>query len=196
MTTSWWIIASGPSLTKEDVDKLKGQKVAVINNNYLIAPWADLHYACDAHWWEWHYEKKEMIEFKGEKWSQEQGWNKDLKDKYKHLNIRIVDSKPGEGISAEGPIYQGCNSGIQAINLIYQLYKPDQICLLGYDMKVSGDSPRWHGHHPNKVVANISNWVPRYNAVARDADILGLEIINYTRDTALTCFPRKSMDSL
>ena len=45
-------IASGPSLTQADVDYVRGKaRVIVVNNGYLLAPWADVLYAADARWW-------------------------------------------------------------------------------------------------------------------------------------------------
>jgi hypothetical protein len=39
-------VASGHSLTKEDVEYCKGKaKVYIVNDGYKLAPWADLLYA-------------------------------------------------------------------------------------------------------------------------------------------------------
>ena len=50
-------IASGPSLTPEDVQAVKewrdaGKgKVIVVNTTFRAAPWADAMFAMDAKWW-------------------------------------------------------------------------------------------------------------------------------------------------
>lgn len=188
----WWILASGPSLTKEDAEKLEGQNICVINTTYQLCPNADILYACDPHWWDWHAEDERLLSFKGQKWTQD----KKTVEKYKDLNLHYIESKHGNGISEIGPILTGSHSGIQAINLIYQLYKPEEIYLLGYDMQITGDKPHWHGHHPNKVVPNWNSWIRFYDDVARDAERLGVQIINCTRETALTCFPRKALSEV
>ena len=199
MTTKRWVvIGAGPSLTVEDVNAVRGEKVCVINTGYQIAPWADLLYACDAQWWDWHKDSPELLAFKGEKWTQTAGWEEHgpmlAKILPKHA-ISVRASKPGEGIAECGPIFQGANSGIQAINLVYQLHRPEQIILLGYDMQGSQTKPRWHGKHPSGVVcSNWHAWVPLYDAVARDAKRLGVEIVNCSRETALTCFPRARLE--
>ncbi len=42
-------IASGPSLTQSQVDYCRGKaRVAVVNNNWEKAPWADVLYGADA----------------------------------------------------------------------------------------------------------------------------------------------------
>lgn len=189
-TNRWWILASGPSLTKSDVDKLKGEKVCVINTTYQIAPWADILYACDQSWWEWDVGQEAIRTFQGQKWTQTEAWNKRLPE------LNYIESKSGSGLAMEGAIYQGSNSGIQAINLIYQLYKPEIIYLLGYDMKGTKENAHWHAPHPNHISSPWDSWVGLYNQVAADAERLGVQIINCSRETALTCFPRQSLEEV
>jgi len=110
-TSSWFIIASGPSLTIEDVAILKGQRVLCINDNYLRAPWADVLYACDGIWWDRHHHREELKAFKGRKITQD----KESADKYRLEYIKGVDAL---GLSRDPAcIHLGANSGIQAINL-------------------------------------------------------------------------------
>jgi hypothetical protein len=49
-------IASGPSLTREDVDACRGAAgvVLAVNDTITYAPWADVLYACDRRWWQEH----------------------------------------------------------------------------------------------------------------------------------------------
>jgi hypothetical protein len=53
-------IAGGPSLTKEQLELVRAARerdavrVIVINDAYLIAPWADVLYFADARWAKWH----------------------------------------------------------------------------------------------------------------------------------------------
>ena len=57
-------IASGPSLTQDQVDQVKGLNTIAINDAYKLAPWANILYACDYQWWDWH---KGVPDFKGYK---------------------------------------------------------------------------------------------------------------------------------
>lgn len=193
MMTKWVIAASGPSLTQEDVNAARGLNVCVINSSYWLAPWANILYACDGHWWDWHYEKPEwkakLDAFEGQKWTQDKG----AADKY---GLNYIESKPNAGLSNNPAlIHQGSNSGIQAINLLYHL-GAREIILLGYDMKGDKNKPHWHGHHPNRVVSCWDQWIRFYDYVAADAVKMGLNIINCSRDTALTCFPRKQLEEV
>lgn len=197
----WAILASGPSLTKEDAEAVRGLNVCVINSTHWLAPWADLLYACDPHWWDWQHQnpelKAKLDAFEGEKWTQIEG--KDInrqKDDLIAVNkygLRYIKSLANPGLSSDPQfIHQGSNSGIQAINLVIHR-GAKEIILLGYDLSGSAEKPRWHGHHPNKVISNWDRWVPLYTQVASDADRMGVKIINCSRNTALKCFPRMAL---
>jgi hypothetical protein len=187
--TSWYIVASGPSLTKTDVEAIKGRNVIVINDNYLLAPWADVLYACDGHWWDWHQDRKELKEFKGRKVTQD----KEASERYKLEYIESVDL---DGLSRNKDfVAKGSNSGIQAINLACHL-GATRIVLLGYDMQHDGVKSHWFGEHPNTFKPPVHRWLRHYEFVARDAKEMGVEIINATRETALTCFERKSLEEV
>lgn len=92
----------------------------------------------------------------------------------------------------------GGNSGFQALNLAAKA-RPRLIILLGYDMGYVERS-HWHPDHG----AGLSN--PPRNFLAGCAKILdraalqlqsaGIRVVNASRETALTRFPRVSLDAL
>lgn len=189
-------VASGPSLTLEQIDYCKGKaKVLVINTNYLYALWADYHYACDQHWWLWHEDNPELLRFKGQKFTQDSSWESANLERIKQKHsVTVIPSKAGKGLSTEpNLIYQGSHSGYQAINLAYHL-GAKRIILLGYDMQI-GPNGELHHHpdHPTPIKSPWGSWVKNYDELAKDAERLGLEIINCTERTALTCFPKKNL---
>lgn len=189
MTTSWYIIASGPSLTTEDVNAIQGQKVIAINDNYLLAPWAAVLYACDGCWWDWHQARSELKAFKGRKITQD-------KDAAQRYGLDYIESRDAPGLSRDPQyIHKGSNSGIQAINLACH-FGARRIALLGYDMQATNDKAHWFGDHPNGFRSHWHRWLPLYQRVADDAQKMGIEIINVSRETALTCFPRQPLSSL
>jgi len=186
---SWFVIASGPSLTAEDVALLEGQRVVAINDNYILAPWATVLYGADPIWWEWHAERAELKAFKGRKITQD----KEAAERYGLEYIRSVDA---DGLSRDPAyVHKGSNSGIQAINLAYH-FGARRIVLLGFDMQATGGKAHWFGDHPNGFRSNWEKWLWRYQFVADDAQRMGLEIINASRETALRCFPRAPLSSL
>ncbi len=174
-------IASGTSLTKEDVDYCKGKAaVYVINNCYLLAPWADVLYACDEEWWD-HYKP----DFAGAKWT----INESAAQKY-NLNITPHDT---QAIFCEKDmIATGCNSGFQAINLAY-LHGFRRILLLGYDFQNSGQ--HWHGKHSGSLNKhpNMKMWIRHMENAYPLMKNAGLEIINCSRETAINSIPRSTI---
>jgi hypothetical protein len=156
--------------------------VIVINDNYLVAPWADILYACDLKWWDWH---KGVPDFAGERWTQDA-------DAARKYGLSYVRGKGGKGLSTDtGTIHTGSNSGYQAINLAY-LFGARRVILTGYDMKVGPNgAAHWFGNHPDNIVSNHSGWLAGFKTIV---DQRLVEVINCTRDTALTCFPQMSIE--
>lgn len=160
----------------------------VVNDNYRLAPWADVLYACDAEWWDHH---KGVRSFAGERWTQS-------RRAAQQYGLHWVESKAARGLSRYGPeIHQGGNSGYQALNLAAQ-WGADPIVLLGYDMQTQGDKRHWFGDHPGALnkSSGYPVWVRAYNDAAADLSAWGVRAYNCTRETALTCFPRKSLSEV
>lgn len=83
------------------------------------------------------------------------------------------------------------NSGHQAINLA-SVFGAARILLLGYDVQHTGGKSHWHGDHP-RTLGNarcVANWARGFKRQAQDARLLGIEIVNCSRVTALDCFDR------
>lgn len=89
----------------------------------------------------------------------------------------------------------GGNSGYQVLNLLYFL-GAKKIILLGYDMKMKGNLSHWHGDHPNELnrFSNYKDWCQKFNQLAQDLKDEGVKVINATRETALNCFDRLSLE--
>lgn len=199
MSDIFAIVASGPSLTKDQVDYCKGKaKVIVINDNYKLAPWADYHYGCDYKWWSWHENDLDLLNFRGIKYTQDKAWDNGLLEHFKIKHrLQVIRSESGEGLSLDPKvIHQGANSGYQCINLAYHL-GGRKIILLGYDMKVSPEGKgHWFGEHPDNVRSTYKNWIPFYNRLAEHAKQINVQIINCTIDTDLTCFDRQNLEDV
>jgi hypothetical protein len=93
-----------------------------------------------------------------------------------------------------GIIRTGGNSGYQAVNLAW-LFGASRIVLLGFDMGATGGRLHWHKDHGGKlhnpVPAKFKNWLRAFNLMASSCSV---PIINCSRQTALTCFPRMDLD--
>jgi len=186
------IIASGPSLTQEQVDYCKDKAdVMVINDNYKLAPWADWLYACDFDWWGHHY-KDIRKSFSGELWTQDER----AIDAF--ANINIIEGTHKRGLGKDGIIHFGQNSGYQAINLAY-LWGYTEIILIGYDMKLDYTGRRhWFGDHPQPLdkKANYDKWISNFQGLALDLEEEGIKVYNCTTSTALDCFEIEKLENV
>lgn len=95
-------------------------------------------------------------------------------------------------------IHFGNNSGYQALNLAV-LLGAKRILLTGYDMQCGKDGKKhWHGDHPvgfnNPSVGTLKTWCRNFETTLPDLKEAGVEVINCSRETALTCFPRQLLE--
>lgn len=184
-------IASGPSLTPEDVQYCQGKgRVYVVNDCHRLAPWADDLYACDLKWWDYH---AGVPQFTGRKWT----INKDAALKY-GLNYVAPGRSSDVFIMHESKLALGSNSGYQVINLAAQ-HGAKRIILLGYDMKkTAAGKVHWFGDHPEaiKMESRYSAWCLNYDRLAPAIARHKIEVINCTRDSALNCFSKKILQDI
>ena len=181
------ILAGGPSLSQQQADQVKHLVTIAINDSYQLAPWADYHYFCDKKWWEWHKDRADYKIFQGVRITQ------DVIDEPGVIRVAGAH-KPGVSESPE-VIHYGSNSGFQALNLAY-LMGAAKIILLGYDMKIAkSGKAHWFGDHPDKVRSNYAGWWSNFS-IAADQLKGKVEVINCSPDTALTCFPKVSLDEV
>lgn len=179
------VVATGPSLTKADVEACRHLPTLVVNDAWELAPWARWLYACDLRWWDkrWEFVK----DFAGEKWTRDPIASK----KYR---LSHIESKPYPGLSTDkGLIHEGCNSGYQAINLALH-FGASRVVLLGFDAKGTTGKTHFFGRHDERGLPDRPDYgdLPKEFAKAVP-DKVGLEVINCTRDTAITCFKRMEL---
>lgn len=211
MTTAWsvepeWagqtaaVLASGPSLTREQCEAVRGKcRVIAVNNQGIdtdcdgvrvpaMAPWADIMYAADSKWWRHYHER--ALRFAGRKvtirptlpWAEVYC----LQQSIDHPSF---DPRPTHLVS-------GGNSGYQAVHLAVHL-GVKRIILLGFDMK-NGKSGRrhWFGNHPGRLNSHgaYSGWHRAFDKFAKVLSHMNIEVINCTPDTALRCFKRAPLE--
>lgn len=172
-------IASGPSLAVEDVERIRAAALPtiVVNNTWRLAPWADILYAMDAPWWK-HYGDEAMRGFAGRKFS--------------YVRVPGAQHTKGEIF----PTGWG-NSGSYAISLAV-VTGASRVILLGYDCQISAAGrAHWHDDHPKPMgnAASISTWPRKFALVATYAQQHGCRVVNCSRETALTCFERGTLDA-
>lgn len=171
-------IASGPSLTVEDcaavktwreVSGVEGRAVICTNTSFRLAPWADVLFAMDRAWW---YEHMPEVKrrFSGE---------------LAALNQAAHDVVPWR-------IKDYRNSGAAAVALAIKR-GASRVILLGYDLQYTGGRRHWHGDHPACLgnADRITTWPAQFARLRQDYP--SIDIINCSRETALTVFPRADL---
>lgn len=174
MTAEAICIATGPSLNDGYVERVRlwhgdGRRVYVCNNASLIAPWADAMFAHDPAWW-YHY----GTDFRGVKYSPYQ--------------IPGTEHLPVWKMRSHG------NSGA-AIIMLAMRDGAHRIGLIGYDCK-KGEKAHCHEDHPAPMTncSSIKQWPAIFRQVAAEAKSSGVQVFNCSGDTALTVFPRLTID--
>lgn len=180
-------LASGPSLTKEDVDRVIAWRdaaadryVLVCNTTFKMALTADALFSYDRRWWT-HYGSEVMKTFKGHRFSsggQLAQWQTEYLPRGKR-------EFPATGNSGAAMIvlsvYTGCT----------------KVYLLGYDCQRGPNGEvHHHGNHPRPLgnALSMPKWPVQFQAAATYAKNWGVEVVNCSRRTALTCFPRADLE--
>lgn len=177
---TWLCIAAGPSLTRADCDAMRGKYTTVaINCAVFFAPWSDYWYGADDRFWGYYGPKGDW--FKGQRYS---------------ITARregIIRWRP-TGWSSHGG-----NSGHQSVQLAVE-HGAKRVLLLGYDHQHTNGKSHFHGDHPNTNRVKLGNakncpqWVNKMERTSLDLKKRGVEVINLSRETALECFPRSTVD--
>lgn len=184
-------LATGPSLTARDVDAVRGRGVVVaVNDAHRLAPWADVLYSSDRYWWR-HYRGVES--FHGLKATMEYSpgrYAKELLRWAPEMFFLRLTGHYGVETRPDGLRTCGQNSGGAAVNLAVHL-GARRIVLLGYNMGVPGPKRHFFGDHPSPL-SNMSHfpiWREAFEQMAPELTRLGVQVINCTENTSLSCFP-------
>lgn len=175
------ILASGPSMGKAVIDEVfaSGVPAIAINNTFMLAPWAEMLYAADAAWWAAHPEAAHF-----------QGLRVTVQDVPHALKLRC--SGPDGFDPHPGAVRSGGHSGHQAVHIAMHA-GASRILLCGFDFH----GTHWHGPHEeplrNTAQGTYIRFAEAFIELAEAAKELGIEIINCTPGSALTCFPALSL---
>lgn len=152
-----------------------GRRVMTVNNTFLLAPWCDAIFATDKRWWDAFL--SDARKTGAELWCQTPKLAKDIG----------INSTPWKTDSG--------NSGERALRLAAKHYRADRIILLGFDL-TNRNGLHWHGAHPegwpNPKGDNFRTWRGWIARLVKEFP--GIDWINASRDTALDCMPRASLE--
>lgn len=145
-------LASGPSLTQEVVDKVRGRgRVIAVNSSVYLAPWADVLFFTDSGWFEtgrnpdlcgWagedRWPRRDFVEaFPGLVVSMSRAAKRVLPEKVKRIkgSGQPTDNPPRFPAPGSATIHGGRTSGHTAVSLAIGMGAV-RIVLLGYDMRL------------------------------------------------------------
>lgn len=179
-------LGTGPSLTQADVDACRGRaRVIAIKDAIRLAPWADVLYGAGADaskWWQ---------RPDNQPWIQAFGGLKFALDPEVKRMATVLANGPMKGLSLDPTkLALGHHSGYQAVNLA-ALLGASRILLLGYDLKahaVKGD--HFFGKHPRGNTPCYHLMSLCFDTLIEPLRALGIQVLNCSRDTALSTFPR------
>lgn len=180
------IIGGGSSLTPKDVAYVHGKaRVIAIKEASQLAPWADALYAADPKWWKYY---EGAPDFQGLKYTIEPQpiiWPK----------VHILRNTGDGGLELDPTgLRTGFNSGYQAINLAVHLGAA-KIVLLGFDC--------WTGPHGQQnwfrkpglhLASPYPLFLQAFATLAEPLAALKVEVLNASRFTVLSTFPRVNLE--
>jgi hypothetical protein len=181
------VLASGPSMSAEVAEMVRGKTRVIVDDQFRLAPWADVLYAADWQWWT-HENNADARHFAGTKVT--------LSMACPFPEVKLLRAGEDYGISDSSDALNTCkNSGWQAINLAY-LYGAKRILLCGFDMRKGEDGRSHHfGEHPKGLEPPLLSTFRHY--ITRSAPELArrdVEVINCTMRSALTCFKKLPLE--
>jgi hypothetical protein len=214
-----YILGGGPSVTKqfnipEDIVKkviegsaspsiyspymsfLHDKHVIGVNVAYLIGTWIDMIFFGDSGFLSNH--QKGLSDFPGLKISCHP-----ITDSYPWIKYLVKEIKHQKGISTHrGLVSWNYNSGAAAISVAAHA-GAKRILLLGFDMKLNDSQcQHWHDvyHRRERLLQKHNIGLPferhlrGFPEIAKDARKMGIEIINLCPNSAISQFPKMSVD--
>ncbi|WP_223811670.1 MULTISPECIES: hypothetical protein [unclassified Pantoea] len=178
MDSTFICIASGPSLTASDcrLATASGHPVIAVNSSIGLIPECQYLFAADCSWWDKYHSTLK---------TRAQCWTVSGRA---HLRYGVNLFRP--------PDNDSFNSGQRAIQLAAHL-GAERIILLGYDCSLANGT-HWHGEHPdglkNPDGESIRRWQSEFQRLADS--LPSFSIINCSRHTSLTCFPRAAPEEV
>lgn len=159
------VLATGPSLTQAQVDAVRHLRVIAVSDACRLAPWAEVLVSADRAWWRHH------------------------RPTFAGRRVSALDV-PGIDTEIENGLVMGSNSGLLALHVAVKM-GAKRVLLLGLDL----GGTHFFGPHPE----GLKNTKPqRFEVFKRqfaDYKPRGVEIINCTPGSTLTCYPRADLDA-
>jgi hypothetical protein len=183
-------LGCGPSLTAADVALASERaKVIAINDTVQIAPSADVLYSSDQSWIR---SRNGVPAFTGLKFSVEQRQGHNPLKKWPAFQVLKNSGERGLAVDPT-ELRTGENSGYAAINLAVHLGAA-RVVLLGYDMS-RGPKGERHFDGDKGGTEGYLRYRRAFSTLVEPLAQAGVTVVNASRRTALTCFPRVDLSA-
>ena len=184
----------GPSLNQIDIDYAisRGFRRIACNDAFLLDPFADVLTFGDQRWFLWN---RHDIRIHVGKYKIT--WRAVPQIEGTTIHILRYAMKHDTGFSLDPELIAAKNTGLGALNLAF-LFGASRILLLGYDLRPVNGQLNWHQRHKTPGIGTRIQGVFK-ESIEKAAPILetaGVEVINCTKDSALTCFPYRDIREL
>jgi hypothetical protein len=179
-----YIIGGGPSVSNTPLHLIYDKKIIGVNMAYKLGDWIDICFFGDSRWFDWN--REEIKKFKGTIIT--------CQRKLRHINghdIKSVQKGKKKGIETNPKFvcWNGSSGGC-AINIAYHL-GASRIVLIGFDMKTKNGEHHFHNDYPakGKQYDPYKKFIEPFPVIKKEANRLGVEILNATPDSTIDCFP-------
>jgi len=195
------VVAGGPSLDLAQIRhvaraRLEEQCRVIAVNDAVYPCWfGDWLHACDGKWWTWH--RLTATKFPGVRTT----CTETVPESWAHY-IRVLPPDRETGLKtgfADEPdaLVGGGNGGYQAIQIAVKA-GARRVILLGLDMKFgAGGKAHFFGDHPDHIRSDYDGTIlPNFPGLADALKARGIEVINCSPNSALTCFPMARLEDV
>lgn len=212
------ILGGGPSLTGYQIDAVWAAharglvRCVAVNDAYLLAAFADVHYAADSHWHQWHTDgiAKPKLGFTAahvrERWAGFAGQKCTIENSGANVTdaaVHRLRNKHGPTMHAMGlsddpeALITGHNSGFQAMNLAV-LAGAETIILLGFDGAPAEDGEtHFHGGHPRPTPTDAYPLYRQSMTAARSGlRAAGVRVVNCSPGSKIDAFERGVLEDM
>lgn len=174
------VLATGPSLTKEDCEAVRaaGCITVGVNSAWMLAPWVDVLYAGDNRYWKANIKAIDAAGIQAKRYSRSSKAEKAVGAKY-------VKTRLG----------QDYNSGQMAVELAIRR-EAAVVILLGFDCSVR-NGLHCHGPHtdtPNPNEIRCNRWKEQFRRIPQVYP--AANVVNCSRYTEIDCFPVRPLDDV
>lgn len=191
------VIAGGPSLNDSQIEQLtlypENLFIVGVNNAFEICAFLNVLYAADDGWWKHHADRVPQYMDRFSTWD---GSSTDKPPFPIDERINYLKGVPGYGFATNtDELVLGGHGGHHAIQIAMH-YGCRRILLLGLDMRRLDGKAHWFGDYKDDQFnrrINYDGYLPMMNAGAKQAAKRGVEIVNCSSRSALTCFPKQPL---